>query len=425
MFFAKLRNTAAALLLSMALAVPVVAGPSRYSSLLRPMVGTDQIHEAVVGDTLSDVSHRYGLALEHVTWANGLEMQEALPLGAMIKIPTRRILPANPPRDGIVLNIPERCLYLFRNGHFDHFYPVAVGRIGFLTPRGDFHIVEKQKDPTWFPPSWAHVPKKAYGPGPDDPLGDRWIGLSTHGVGIHGTQSPSSIGMAVSHGCIRVYPDQIHELFDKVSIGMPVRIEYETAKLGYDPLTGHVYLATFPDIYHLEDPVARALHLVHEAGLSKQVTDEDVRKLATSQNGRTLLAVGNDIMIKVAGERIWLSVAPVRRGGAVWVPLEVAKAAGLSVSTSGRTVVIGRDQERLTFQVMGEAPPMASAGPSIGLMASAPEDSEGEAFAGGARAVSQHAYTWEGHVMVPAQPLFQYFSIPYQWDAEHQTLSLQ
>jgi L,D-transpeptidase ErfK/SrfK len=245
-------------------------------------IGVDQSCETTSDENICELAHHYGLAAEHLAFANNVPADEYLYPHKALRVPLRRILPLDAPAHGAVLNIPERALYFFEKGHAT-FYPVACGRSGFLTPRGNWSVICKVKNPTWVPPGWSEV-KHVFPPGPDNPLGNRWIGLSCHGVGIHGTNSPLAIGMSVSHGCVRMYPDQLLGFYEHAYVGMPVRIEYETAKLGRAP-NGDYLLATFPDVYHLQDPVARAWHLVCDAGLGKRVSKAEVEAIATRQSG--------------------------------------------------------------------------------------------------------------------------------------------
>jgi L,D-transpeptidase ErfK/SrfK len=230
------------------------------------MVGKVQTYQTEVDDDLLKIAKSHHLAVEHLAFANGYPITavQVLP-GTELVIPGQHILPANPPRTGLVLNIPERCIYRFQNGRFIEFIPVGVGHPpSAQTPVGNFHIIEKVVDPTWYPPSW-NKDTTPVGPGPQNPLGERWIGLSAPRVGIHGTNDPLNVGGPVTHGCIRCYPDQIKDLFQHVAVGMPVRIEYETAKLGKDA-AGNLYLVTFPDLYKRMDPVKRSAELLKKVG---------------------------------------------------------------------------------------------------------------------------------------------------------------
>ena len=201
------------------------------------------------------IAQRYGLAVDHLAFANGFSpVTVQLDPGETLIIPRQRILPKNPPKNGLVLNLPERGVYFFRNGRFDRFVPVSIGdEKGFQTPTGQFSIIERIKDPTWFPPAWADE-KKPVGPGPDNPLGAHWIGLSLPRTGIHGTNQPLNVGNSVTHGCIRAYPEAVKKLFNDVVVGWPVRIEYETVKFGRGA-DGALKLVTFPDVYLKQSPI--------------------------------------------------------------------------------------------------------------------------------------------------------------------------
>ncbi len=125
----------------------------------------------------------------------------------------------------IRIDLSERKLYLYSEGKLVKTYSVAVGRPSYPTPKGHWKIITKEVNPTWNPPDspWA-AGAVAIGPGPDDPLGTRWMGLSAPGVGIHGTNEPWSIGSYASHGCIRMHIPDAEDLFDRVFIGTPVDI---------------------------------------------------------------------------------------------------------------------------------------------------------------------------------------------------------
>lgn len=125
----------------------------------------------------------------------------------------------------IVISRSANTLTLFRSGAVLRTYKVATGAAKFPTPAGDFRIVDMQVNPTWTPPDseWARD-AKPIPPGPDNPLGTRWMGLDSPAVGIHGTNSPASLGYSVSHGCIRMAIPEAEELFNLVEAGTPVTI---------------------------------------------------------------------------------------------------------------------------------------------------------------------------------------------------------
>lgn len=126
----------------------------------------------------------------------------------------------------IVIQRGSNVLTLYDGARFVRRFHVATGQASYPTPLGKFQIVVKWKDPTWYPPTqdaWAKG-LKPVPPGPDNPLGTRWMGISSPGVGIHGTDEPASIGYSESHGCIRMLVPQAEWLFDHVSVGTPVFI---------------------------------------------------------------------------------------------------------------------------------------------------------------------------------------------------------
>ena len=221
---------------------------------VRKVVGRNVLHTVKSGESLFTIAERYGLALDHIAFANGFSPSAVeIEPGVTLIIPRERVLPANPPKNGLILNLPERGIYFFRNGAFDRFIPVSIGdEKGFKTPTGAFHIIERIPNPTWYPPSWAKE-KGPVGPGPNNPLGQHWIGLSLPRTGIHGTNQPLNVGNSVTHGCIRAYPATVAQLFQDVRVGWPVRIEYETVKLGRDP-NGLLKVVTFPDVYQKQSP---------------------------------------------------------------------------------------------------------------------------------------------------------------------------
>ena len=259
----------ALLLLLICLADSVIADP------FRPIVGHTHDHEVNETEDLILIAKRFNLAVDHIAFANGLPIDNVqVAAGTLLTIPRARVLPANPPKTGLVLNIPERGLYFYKNGEYQRFIPVSVGRPPEAkTPIGQFHIIEKVKNPTWYPPSWHHS-QKPVPAGPDNPLGNRWIGISATRVGIHGTNDPLNVGASVTHGCIRCYPQHVEQLFEEVSVGMPVRIEYETAKLGKDEL-GNPFIVTFPDPYKVSDPVEAARKLLQNNGYGSLLEDKN------------------------------------------------------------------------------------------------------------------------------------------------------
>ncbi len=147
--------------------------------------------------------------------------QQALDGGEVVTKDTLRYLLGS-----IRVDLSERKLYLYRgDGNVAKTYRVAVGMPRYPTPVGDFRVIKKEVDPTWDPPNsdWA-AGMGPIPPGPGNPLGTRWMGLNSPGIGIHGTYTSSSIGTAASHGCIRMRVGEAEDLFTRVFVGTPVEI---------------------------------------------------------------------------------------------------------------------------------------------------------------------------------------------------------
>jgi len=201
-------------------------------------------------DTLLDVARRYDLS-----YYNELEflyphLDEWLPpRDKPMVIPTMWVLPPTRHQQ-LVINLPEQRLYYFnKTSATVQTYPIGIGDEGWETPVGTFHIYEKRPNPTWYIP--ASLQEK-YGmkimpPGPDNPMGDFVMKFSAGAYGIHGTNVPWGVGGLVSHGCIRLYPEDIRLLYPQVKIGTKLEIIYEPVKLGQR--NGHIYMEAHPDIY--------------------------------------------------------------------------------------------------------------------------------------------------------------------------------
>lgn len=141
-------------------------------------------------------------------------------------LPSARVKPAvTRLRPAIIIDRANFRLTLWRHGGKSQRFPIAVGKPGHATPTGNFHVIQMQKNPTWYPPNspWA-AGLGPVEPGAGNPLGTRWIGISSPAIGMHGTPSPGTIGTRASHGCIRMYIRDAERLYDQVQIGTPVYI---------------------------------------------------------------------------------------------------------------------------------------------------------------------------------------------------------
>jgi L,D-transpeptidase ErfK/SrfK len=224
------------------------------------VVGSDTTVTTTYEDTLPDIAHRYSLGYYEIIRANpGIDVW--LPgAGRELTLPGRRILPPGK-REGIVVNIPEHRLYYFPKPHGAEqpvviTYPVSIGKMDWRTPLGETHVIAKIRKPAWYPPESIRKEHAANGdplpkvvpPGPDNPLGDFALRLAA-GNGeymIHGTNNPVAVGMAVTHGCIRMYPEDVAALFALVPVGTPVRLVNEPVKVAW--VDGQLFLEAHPPV---------------------------------------------------------------------------------------------------------------------------------------------------------------------------------
>jgi lipoprotein-anchoring transpeptidase ErfK/SrfK len=142
-----------------------------------------------------------------------------------IRLPTRSVAPTEAPADqAILIRAGENKLYLYRNGAIAQEWPVATGAAGYPTPVGQWKIVDKYINPTWYNPgsAWARGMPARIGPGPNNPLGTHALALDAPAILIHATPDRASIGYSVSHGCVRMLPEHEIELFEQVEVGTPV-----------------------------------------------------------------------------------------------------------------------------------------------------------------------------------------------------------
>jgi L,D-transpeptidase ErfK/SrfK len=208
------------------------------------------------------------------------------------------------------VNIVQRMLFVFRDGEVFRAMPVAVGRADWPTPLGTFAIAVKEIDPVWDVPrsiqeEMARLRQPVLtkvAPGPGNPLGNRWLGLTAPSVGIHGTNQPASIYRFATHGCIRVHPDDMLELFDLVTAGTSVELTYEPVLVTRS--RGVTFLEVHRDVYGRTGAgEARVNHVLREAGLEALIGSPDVRRALAEQAARAVIVGEEDVMAQPPSER--------------------------------------------------------------------------------------------------------------------------
>jgi L,D-transpeptidase ErfK/SrfK len=210
------------------------------------VVGAVTIVKARADDTLIEIARRHGLGYEDIVRANPAVDTWLPGEGTDVILPTRYVLPPGE-RRGLILNLAEYRMYYFPEPKGDEpaivmTYPMSIGRMDWETPLGRTSVISKVTNPAWYPPASVRAEHEADGnplprivpPGPDNPLGKHAMRLGLPGYLIHGTNRPAGVGMRVTHGCIRLFPEDIGFLFGKVGIDTPVRIINEPVKIGWD-----------------------------------------------------------------------------------------------------------------------------------------------------------------------------------------------
>jgi L,D-transpeptidase ErfK/SrfK len=247
-------------LLSAGLACAAHGTTYSLSSADALMFGDNETITAFNEDTLPDLARRYSLGYEEIQRANpGVDVW--LPgEGTTILLPGQRLLPPGT-HEGIVVNLPEHRLYYYpkvKKGETPYVitYPVSIGKMDWNTPLGKTRIVDKRKNPLWYPPESVRKEHAERGDplptvvkaGPDNPLGAYAMRLAiTPGAYlIHGTNNPIAVGMAITHGCIRMYPEDIEALFPLVPVNTPVWLVNEPVKVAR--VNGQVWLEVHPPV---------------------------------------------------------------------------------------------------------------------------------------------------------------------------------
>ena len=264
-----------------AMAMLLVAGQDRLPARHSPpeLAGGVLVYTVRPSDSLSTLGARFGVDAATLAIDNGWRPAARLIPGQIVRIDTRHLIPGAVDRGELVVNLPQRMLF-FGAGEFDvTAFPVAVGKASWRTPLGPFQVNVMERNPTWDVPASILAEARRAGrelplkvpPGPDNPLGRFWLGLTLPGVGIHGTNAPASIFKATTHGCVRMHPDDIAALFELVSVGMAGRTVYAPVLLGMHE--GRVYVEAHPDVYRRQpgDPMPSIRAIADARGISSRV----------------------------------------------------------------------------------------------------------------------------------------------------------
>jgi len=279
--------------------------PAEAPELAQPrdpgIIGERFSYSVGKGESLRYIGAKFGVSWRRLAELNRIDSKKSLKAGQVLQIDTRRIVPRQI-GDGIVINIPDRTLYHFRNGEVDRMFAVAVGKPkppndsekrAWHTPTGSFRIVGKVKDPTWRVPLSIQKEMEEQGkevktvvpPGAKNPLGKFALKTSIPGILIHSTNIPESVYGFSSHGCIRVFPEFMEELFNAVTEDTTGEIVYEPVKMSVVE-GGRIFLEVHRDIYNrydnLDDQVKT---IVQEHRVEERIDWNKVRQVLKRMRG--------------------------------------------------------------------------------------------------------------------------------------------
>jgi L,D-transpeptidase ErfK/SrfK len=244
------------------------------------------------GEDLVELAYRHRLGFEAVSRLNPKVKVWIPDPGQVVELPTQYVVP-EAPRKGLLINVPEMRLYDFTRGGEPGVYAIAVGDGMDPSLVGEFRVGAKRKNPAWTVPASIRAERPelpaVVPPGPDNPLGEYWMTIGNTSYGIHGTNNPWSIGRMATHGCIRLYDDQLAGLFERIPSGTPLRLIYQSVKLG--TMDGGIYVEAHPDLYGREPGrYESALDRLSRAGLLGMV---DLRRL------REAIATGKGAPVRI------------------------------------------------------------------------------------------------------------------------------
>lgn len=274
----------------------LAAGPASASEALgdrngharlRPVVGEPRQARVGRDETLHDVAFEARVGFQALARLNPELDPWIPPEGARVRLPTRAILP-QAPDEGLVVNLPEMRLYDFTHPYGVELLAVAIGEPTWPTPIGRYAVGVKQVDPVWHVPASIRrerpeLPPRVP-PGPENPLGGRWMSLGKSSYGLHGTNVRWSIGHEATHGCVRLYEDQMAALYERVPEGTTVRLVYQTVKWG--AADGLILLEVHPDPYdRAGDPADAAIATARRLGILEYVEEARVREVASARRG--------------------------------------------------------------------------------------------------------------------------------------------
>jgi L,D-transpeptidase ErfK/SrfK len=268
--------------------------------LSEQIVGQEFAYTLREGDSLASIGARFGVTVEFLAASNNLSPRSHLKIGQPFFVDNRHIV-ATGLRDGIIVNIPQRMLFYFQEGRLTRHFPVGLGRPDRPTPTGPFKIVSKAENPTWHVPRSIQEEMSRAGqaatncvpPGPDNPLGKHWLGLSIPRYGIHGTNNPTSVYQFDLYGCVLAHNDDIAQFFDDVPLDTAGILIYRRLLIARSG--DRVFLEVHGDIYKKQPSVQKQLQASIKSFNLESIIDRDLaQEVIRKQEG-----VARDITLPI------------------------------------------------------------------------------------------------------------------------------
>lgn len=360
-----------------------------------------------------------------------VRFQRLVPIVSLALALAALAVPAGAAQVEIVINLPAFTLYLYEDGVVTKTYPIGIGSTVNPSQLGTTQIINEVHHPTYYPPDWYRKGLEPIPPGPDNPVGTRWLGLGFKGYGIHGTNQPWTIGTAASAGCIRMYNADVEDLADRVGVGVPVTFMYETIEAWVDPLTHRPQIKVYRDVYRQgTNGLERALASLERIGAAQGVDVEFLQAILQEEAG-VPRAVPYAYPLYLDERQ--LSVNAVEYGGRLLISLHgLARLFDETVSRSkndrGQASVGGRVVAG-SFYVGDKAyAPVEEAAAAFGLMAHV---AAGEVRLQSVRLVADaldvsnvRAYVYDQWLLVPVQELGRRLGIDVAWDPAAQAVTV-
>ncbi len=261
------------------------------------LIGGEDFYIVQRGDTLDLIASKLGLRAGRIAEDNNIDKNKRPKEGTFLRINNRRIVPRHIDK-GIIINIPERMLYFFKDNRLEMAFPVGLGKIfssaesQWHTPVGDFVVKGKQKDPVWYVPVSIQKEMERQGkpvelivsPGPDNPLGRYVVRTTIQNIHIHETIYPTSVHKFTSHGCIRVLPQHMEPFFKAVEVNTPGEIIYMPIKVL--AVSGKVYIEAHRDYYkRIGDYNGEAKRLLEQTGQASRIDWHKVNQALKDKDG--------------------------------------------------------------------------------------------------------------------------------------------